>query len=278
MYSRSATARLGTYNPGFNAKQHNLGYRSLGTLKQLPSGYETKTGAKEIHHVMGLQEHLRPLIQGLPEHQQIGIMNRLLSKGVLYGQDPYNLIALTKEQHNKTHRHMEDIGIDSNLEKDKLRVLDAISALPYEERLIAADTFAEQIYPGILEEMQALGHNVPTIEQNKARYLNSVDEEIRSERKDYLLERMKDQYGDKPTIDNIKKVMDDSMVKDKRFADARVLEEFNKLKAGSGVRDSSPGTSRERVLNIRAGGDVSIGEDVLRSNGKNGNGNGKGKH
>ena len=66
---------------------------------------------------MGLQEHLRPLIQGLPEHQQIGIMNRLLSKGVLYGQDPYNLIALTKEQHNKAHRHMEDIGIDSNLEK-----------------------------------------------------------------------------------------------------------------------------------------------------------------
>jgi hypothetical protein len=61
-----------------------------------------------------------------------------------------------------------------------------------------------------------------------------------------------------------------------RLADARILEEFNKLKAGAGVRSDSPGTSRERVLNIRAGGDVSIGEGVLRSNGKNGNGNGNG--
>ena len=65
---------------------------------------------------------------------------------------------------------------------------------------------------------------------------------------------------------------------DKRFADARVLDEYNKLTADAGVRSDSPGTSRERVLNIRAGGDVSIGEDVLRSNGKNGNGNGNGKH
>ena len=279
MYSRNDTARLGTYNPGFNAKQHNLGHRSLKTLKELPSGYETKTGAKEIHHVMGLQDQLRPLIQGLPEHQQIGIMNRLLSKGVVFGSDPYNLIALTKNEHNKTHRHMEDVGIDSNLEKDKLLVLDAISSLPYKERLIAADTFAEQIYPGIIEEMQELGHSVPSIEQNIARYVNSVNQENQSERRDHLIEIMKDQYGEKSTIDNIRKVRDDSMTTDKRFADARVLDEYNKLTAG--VRSDSPGTSRERVLNIRAGGDVSIGEDVLRSNGKNGNGNGKngnGKH
>lgn len=279
MYSRNDTARLGTYNPGFNAKQHNLGHRSLKTLKALPSGYETRTGAKEIHHVMGLQEHLRPLIQGLPEHQQIGIMNHLLSKGVSFGSDPYNLIALTKNEHNKVHRHMESIGIDSNLEKDKLRVLDAISALPYKERLIAADTFAEQIYPGIIEEMQALGHTVPTVEQNIARYVNSINEENQLETKDHLLEIMKDQYGDKSTIDNIRKVRDDSMVTSKRFADARVLDEYNKLTAGAGLRSDSPGTSRERVLHIDSGGgDVAIGEGVLRSNGKNGNGNGKSKH
>jgi len=65
--------------------------------------------------------------------------------------------------------------------------------------------------------------------------------------------------------------------KGKRFADARVLDEYNKLTAGAGLRSDSPGTSRERVLHIDSGGgDVSIGEGVLRSNGKNGNGNGKG--
>ena len=64
---------------------------------------------------------------------------------------------------------------------------------------------------------------------------------------------------------------------DKRFADARVLDEYNKLTAGAGLRSDSPGTSRERVLHIDSGGgDVSIGEGVLRSNGKNGNGNGNG--
>ena len=72
---------------------------------------------------------------------------------------------------------------------------------------------------------------------------------------------------------------DDSMSKDKRFADARVLDEYNKLTAGAGLRSDSPGTSRERVLHIDSGGgDVAIGEGVLRSSGKNGNGNGNGKY
>ena len=67
----------------------------------------------------------------------------------------------------------------------------------------------------------------------------------------------------------------DELISEIRMANPKVLGDYNKLKADAGVRSDSPGTSRERVLNIRAGGDVSIGEDVLRSNGKNGNGNGK---
>lgn len=76
----------------------------------------------------------------------------------------------------------------------------------------------------------------------------------------------------------INQLLTDHYSNQKRFADANVLDKYNKLKAGAGVRSDSPGTSRERVLHIDSGGgDVSIGEDVLRSNGKNGNGNGKGK-
>ena len=62
--------------------------------------------------------------------------------------------------------------------------------------------------------------------------------------------------------------------KGKRFADARVLDDYNKLTAG--VRSDSPGTSRERVLNIDSGGgNVSIGADFMGRRGKGMNSNGK---
>ena len=49
-----------------------------------------------------------------------------------------------------------------------------------------------------------------------------------------------------------------------------------RLLAGGSTRLDSPGTNRERALVIDSGGgDVNIGEGVLRTNGKNGNGNGK---
>lgn len=52
-------------------------------------------------------------------------------------------------------------------------------------------------------------------------------------------------------------------------------EAIRTLVGGSG-RTDSPGANRERALVIDSGGgDVTIGEGVLRSNGKNGNGNGK---
>ena len=62
---------------------------------------------------------------------------------------------------------------------------------------------------------------------------------------------------------------------DKRFADDSVLGAYRQALAGS-TRADSPGANRERSLVIDSGGgDVTIEEGVLRSNGKNGNGNGK---
>ena len=49
-----------------------------------------------------------------------------------------------------------------------------------------------------------------------------------------------------------------------------------RMLAGGSTRNDSPGTNKERALVIDSGGgDVNIGEGVLRTNGKNGNGNGK---
>ena len=62
----------------------------------------------------------------------------------------------------------------------------------------------------------------------------------------------------------------------RRFASKPAVEEAARQTFGSD-RDRSPGTNRnrDRALYIEAGGDVTIGPGVLRSNGKNGNGNGK---
>jgi len=63
----------------------------------------------------------------------------------------------------------------------------------------------------------------------------------------------------------------------KRFADKSVLDAYRQAVSGS-TRTDSPGANRERSLNIDSGGgDVTIEEGVLRSNGKNGNGK-NGKH
>ena len=116
------------------------------------------------------------------------------------------------------------------------------------------------------------------IDQRKAA-LNMIREQYRKGYKDtvYIDDGDTDIYGSglDELISQIRGE-DDSMSKDKRFADARVLDEYNKLTAGAGLRSNSPGTSRERVVHIDSdGGDVTIGDDLLRSNGKNGNGNGK---
>lgn len=212
MLSRQETIQLGTYNPGFaeNVKPFNADHRSIGTLRLLPVQQDNLQDY-QIHHVMGVQDHLRPLIEGLPEHQQKAILHRLLAKGVVFGQNPDNLIALSRDDHSKVHRHMEDIGIDSNLETEKLNVLNSIANLPYEQRLIAADTFAEQIYPAILEQMEILGHKVPSIQENINKYKASIEEERRIENRKDSIQLAKDMYGSKDSINNIRKIRDSVM-------------------------------------------------------------------
>lgn len=62
---------------------------------------------------------------------------------------------------------------------------------------------------------------------------------------------------------------------DKRFADSSVLDAYRQAVSGS-TRADSPGANRERSLVIDSGGgDVTIEEGVLRSNGRNGK---NGKH
>lgn len=259
MYSRDITNKLGTYNPGFDTKPHNADYRSKGTLDQLPLGYDASGEAQQIHHIMGLQEHLRPLIQNLPEHKQLGIIQRLLSKGVPVGNDPANLIALNTKDHKVIHDYMKQVGLESNNELDKKKFQDQLTQLSYDDRLIAADTFAEQLYPAIIEKLHLMGYKVPTTKQNVDRYLMSVQDEIDSETKSYVRELMIDKYGAKPTMANIKKIVEDETLPPRMAGD--VMRGLMNKSA-----DDISTTDLGKSVNIFA--DKVIMEKAINGNGK----------
>ena len=265
MLSRNETVQIGTYNPGL--KPFNLNHRSKGTVDLLINTPDI-SDKYEVHHVMGVQDHLRPLVEGLPEHQQRAIMHRLLSKGVVFGQNPDNLIALGLDDHKAVHRHMEDIGLDSNLEQDKLRVINSIANLPYEQRLIAADTFAEQMYPGILQEMEKLGHRVPSIQDNIDKYNKSIEEErILENRKDNI-QKAKDIYGSKFTNESLRQIRDsltdeETKSKVKRMAGDVLSQYMNDPELATG------NVSGDKPIIINADENARV---YLHTNGKNGNG------
>ena len=268
MFARETTGKLGTFNPGFNSRPFNEDYRSKGTVSQLPLGYDTSRGPLEIHHVMGLQDQLRPLIQGLSENEQIGIMNRLISNGVNLGNDPNNLIALLKPDHRAVHRRMEEVGLDSNNEKEKVIFLNKVARLPYKDRLVAADVFAEQIYPGIIEQMHLLGHKVPTQSENIARYNQAVLEEKQGENQNYIREVLKGLYGEKPTIGNINKVVKAPMPD---FAQA-YKDGYVEGIQGVMASEEGAGDNRPKSMVFNNTGDVVIGGPARV------NGNGKKPH
>lgn len=212
---RDDTIRVGKFNPGFDTQPFNADHTSVGTKKLIPGGYSK---GQQLHHIMGVQDHLRPLIQGLPEQQQKGIINRLRSKGVTVGQDPNNLIALDAPAHSAVHRHMEEIGIDSNGILANLAFLNKVSNLKFKDRLIAADTFAEQIYPAIVEELAALGHKVSSPEENIRRYEASIRKEAADELRRHYVEKTKEKFGIKGAKDmtnkKIREIRDHSVGRD----------------------------------------------------------------
>ena len=212
---RDDTIRVGQFNPGFDTQPFNADHTSVGTKQLIPGGYSK---GQQLHHIMGVQDHLRPLIQGLPENEQKGIINRLRSKGVTVGQDPNNLISLDVPAHSAVHRHMEKIGIDSNGELANLAFLNKVSNLKFADRLIAADTFAEQIYPAIVEELAALGHKVSSPEENIRRYEASIRKEAADELRRHYVEEAKEQFGIKGAKDmtnkKIREIRDHSVGRD----------------------------------------------------------------
>ena len=293
MLSRIDTARLATYNPGFDTKPHSIDYRSKGTLENLPLGYDSQSDAQDIHHVLGLQEHVRQFVENLSSNDQIQVLNRLIGHGIPVPQDPRNLIAVNKKGHNQIHGTQKDIGLESNNELGKKRLQNQISQLPLDQRLIAVDTFAEHIYPGIVENLHSLGYKVPTQADNIRAYNQAIAQEAASESKLHLLEQMKGMYGEKPTMENIRKVMES----DKFAAERSVLEQIPELseallavKSGRDTQASGlVAGEKPTVINAGEGSRVYVEAGNGNGNGnkaekikailKNGNGhNGNGKY
>ena len=266
MLSRNDTVRLATYNPGLDTKPHSIDYRSKNTLEQLPLGYPASDDKQYIHHVVAVQEHLRPLLENLSEAGQIQILNRLIQKGVPAPNDPRNLLALNQQQHDAVHNYQKFVGLESNNELEKRQFLEKVSRLPLQERLIAADTFAEQMYPAIIENLHSMGYKVPTQAENIARYNQAVLEERQGENQNYIREVMKGLYGEKPTMENINRVMEAPMPDlAQAYKDGYVEGIQGVMASEEGAGDNRP---KSMVFNNK--GDVTIsGPARINGNGKN---------
>ena len=278
MYTRDETIKLGTHNPGFESKPFNNDIRSKGTLDQIPLAFSTSGGPVEIHHVMGVQDHLRPLIQGLNERQQIGIMNRLISKGVNLGNDPRNLIALLKPDHRAVHSRMKEVQLEPSSDKQRLEFLNKFSSVPYEQRLIVADTFAEHMYPAIVEEMHGMGYMVPTQADNIQKYKESVLQENLAERTDYGKEILKEIFGEKPNIENIRAARDAKDIQAKEYAQEHIRQQAEKISDSQGqiigqkpfVINADKGSKVFVHTNGNGNGHAEMQEKFNNSNGNNG--------
>lgn len=217
MLSRVDTMRLGNSRGlGLGEKPFDYDYRSQNTLNKLPLGHANADN--EIHHVFGLQDHLRPFVQGLTTEQADAVIRVLNNKGVRVANDPRNLISLDDANHRAVHERLENVGLDTAGRKEDLEFLDKVSQLPFKERLVAAELYGEHIYPGIVEQMQDLGHNVPNAAENIS-YNNKL---IREERQRELSNHLRDIVEATPAVSPKGSPLKGADAKSKVFID-RVL-------------------------------------------------------
>lgn len=240
---------------------------------------------KEVHHLTEIDTFIRALRNAAPEAQIKGAA-ALLDDGFTFGDHPRNQIALFGDpanvpgartrsgernlplNHPGKGEHQTDGGVHQRVDEiHNLYNLPNTNEMESLERYMSSLTPDQQV-----SFIKVLG-------QTHRKGIQDVKNIGESGKKRTTLElenALSDLYMSKLRAVTPKK--DETM--DKRFADDSVLGAYRQALVGSNRADS-PGANRERSLVIDSGGgDVTIEEGVLRSNGKNGkNGNGKnGKH
>lgn len=200
--------RIGNYAPGF-VDDHNMNYRSVGTIQQIPTGVPAQMMSDDqIHHILGIQDHLRPLIQGLNEPQQRQIIHMLNSRGVPISNDAMNLVHLASGPHTQVHKELEAYKVDSKGNPNTQRLINQIAATPFRQRKQIVQVYADHIYPLLIQAYHEMAKDIPgaeklgriaTPEENKAAYRQAIRDEAlgeeRAHNRDWNASRIEQMTG-----------------------------------------------------------------------------------
>ena len=241
----------------------------------------------QLHH-RAIVTAYEPFFTGLTANEQLALVEELHSMGVTVGNNPENITAVRANEHQGgIHSRSKNYGLE--IKADDLRAkegtnsfLDKVRNASYDERVAMLPDFVEygqnEVDRILRDEM---GYAIPSRQDQIDSYHSAVNNEHNRivaaaemgvspefSQKDLtrLLSNLKTSEID-PSFtgkagDKIRNVLSGESMSDSQGV-------------GTSDRSDSPGNNRDRALNIYAGGNVSIGEGVLRSNG-NGNGNGNG--
>ena len=240
---------------------------------------------KQMHH-RAIVTAYEPFFTGLTANEQLALVEELHSMGVTVGNNPENITVVRANEHQGgIHSRSKNYGLE--IKADDLRAkeginnfLDKIRNASYDERVAMLPDFIEygqnEVDRILHDEM---GYAIPSRQDQIASYQSAVNNE--HNRIVAAAEMgVSPEFSQKDLtklLSNLKTSEIDPSFTGKAGDKIRNVLSGESISDSQGVatsdRSDSPGTNRDRALNIYAGGNVSIGEGVLRSNG---NGNGKG--
>lgn len=256
---------------------------STNTEKEffMPNEYE------QIHHIVPLRTY-DGLFANTNEEQALALAEVLGS-----GNRIENLFVTPNRVHQAgVHKLMREKGLEINPRGDNpnlhplIRQMEQSQNLSYNEKLALAQLVRKNLVPQIKEElneaMSRYGDYEGELQSAGAKLLdlinNNVDTPEAVSRTTDNVQRMAQNILEADKIDksDITTIKYDTVgpgMTNRKFAGDNDLARA----ILASMREDSPGDNKERALVVDSGGgDVSIGQGVLRTNGKNGNGNGNG--
>jgi len=243
---------------------------------------------KQMHH-RAIVTAYEPFFTGLTANEQLALVEELHSMGVTVGNNPENITVVRANEHQGgIHSRSKNYGLE--IKADDLRAkeginnfLDKVRNASYDERVAMLPDFVKygqnEVDRILRDEM---GYAIPSRQDQIASYQSAVNNE--HNRIVAAAEMgVSPEFSQKDLtklLSNLKTSEIDPSFTGKAGDKIRNVLSGESISDSQGVatsdRSDSPGNNRDRALNIYAGGNVSIGEGVLRSNG-NGNGNGHSK-
>ena len=299
--NRALNIQSGNVIPGFNDEKWPDDYRKSEMIKSLVPGGVAQ--GEHMHHLVPA-DVFGAFVQNLNPDEAAIVINRANQLGIRVSNDPRNFVGLdpyrehlTNSQYQNTaHDQLDGMGLESSRLEGAARaqyfdLQKKIALSTLQERLAALPDFVKYIAEPSIDIGRSFRSSAQSVDDNKRYYQQELKRERANELAEHqselgaralgvprtykasALTKVLNQLKEDELLSKGVQLKDDvaqSMRVPVRKAGARP----EILELVSGKRTDSPGDSKERGLYIDSGGgDVNIGEGVLRSNG-----NGNGKH